>query len=463
MAKKYDVAVIGGGPGGYVTAIRCVQLGFKTVCIEKRSTLGGTCLNVGCIPSKALLDTTHKFQDAHHNFADIGIVAKSVVADVKKIQDRKKSVVEDLTKGIDYLFKKNKVDRIVGSACLNADKTITVNGESISASNIILATGSVPAPITGITIDEKDIVTSTGALEFDSVPKHMVVIGGGVIGLEMGSIWGRLGSQITVVEFADTIIPQMDKDIIKQFTTTLRKQKFKFKVKHKVTGVEKNKDGLTVKIEGRDTGKADTILCDKVLVAVGRIPYTEGLGLDTAGIKICKQGFIQVDSNFQTNVNGIFAIGDVIGGAMLAHKAEEEGIAVAEFLKGQSVHVNHANIPSVVYTHPEVASTGMTEQQVNKLGIDYTVGQFPFMANSRGRATGNTEGFVKVIAEKATDKVLGVHILGAEAGTIIHEAVIIIEYSGTSEDLFRCCHAHPTLNEALKEAVLSVHNRAIHA
>ncbi len=462
MSKQYEVAVIGGGPGGYVSAIRCAQLGFKTVCIEKRPTLGGTCLNVGCIPSKALLDTTHKFHDAKHNFAHMGIVADSVVADVAKMQDRKKSVVADLTKGIDFLLKKNKVDRIVASATLNADKTITAGDDTVVADNIILATGSVPTDIAGITIDEKDIVTSTGALEFSQVPKHMVVIGGGVIGLEMGSIWGRLGADITVVEFADTITPQMDKDIIKQFTTTLKKQKVKIKTKTKVVDITRNKSDVTVHIEGRDNGKAETLTCDKVLVAIGRIPYTKGLGLEAVGVRACERGFIQVDKNFQTNIPGIFAIGDVTGGAMLAHKAEEEGVAVAEFLKGHTVHINHNNIPSVIYTHPEVASTGMTEQQVQHAGIEYTVGQFPFMANSRGRSTGNTEGFVKIITEKTSDKILGVHIVGAEAGTMIHEAVIIIEYSGTAEDLFRCCHAHPTLSEALKEAALAVHKRAVH-
>ncbi len=464
MSKKYAVAVIGGGPGGYVTAIRCAQLGLKTVCIEKRKTLGGTCLNVGCIPSKALLDITHKFHDAQHKFADMGILADSVVVDVAKMQHRKKSVVADLTKGIDFLLKKNKVDRIVATATLNADKTITAGDEIVVADTIILATGSMPTQIPGIKVDEQNIVTSTGALEFTEVPEHMVVIGGGVIGLEMGSIWGRLGTNITIVEYADTIIPQMDKDVIKQFTTTLKKQKFKFKTKTKVTGVEKTDSGLSVQVEGRDNGNTDCITCDKVLVAVGRVPYTEGLGLDAVGVNVCTHGFIQVDKNFQTNIEGIFAIGDVIGGAMLAHKAEEEGGAVAEFLTGKTtVHVNHNNIPSVIYTHPEVAFTGLTEQQVKHSGIPYIVGQFPFMANSRGRATGNTEGFVKVIAEKSTDKVLGVHIVGADAGTMIHEAVIIMEYSGTAEDLFRCCHAHPTLNEALKEAALAVHKRAVHA
>lgn len=463
MSTHYDVAVIGGGPGGYVTAIRSAQLGLKTVCIEKRDTLGGTCLNVGCIPSKALLNATHKFHDAHHTFEKLGIVAKDVTIDVAKMQDNKNSVVTDLTKGIDYLLKKNKVTRVLGTAHINADTSITVGKENITASNIIIATGSAPTHIPNMDIDETDVVTSTGALEFTSIPKHLVVIGGGVIGLEIGSIWSRLGANVTVVEYADTITPHMDKDVIKTFTTTLKKQGFTFKVKTKVTGVEKSKGGLTVHTEGRDTKKTDTIACDKVLVAVGRVPYTDGLGLENVGVKVSERGFIQVDTHFKTNIDGIYAIGDVIGGAMLAHKAEEEGVAVAEHLAGKTAHVNHANIPSVIYTHPEVASTGQTEQQVKETDIAYTVGQFPFMANSRGRAIGETEGFVKIIAEKNTDKILGVHIVGPEAGNMIHEAVIIIEYNGTAEDLFRCCHAHPTLNEALKEAALAVHERAVHS
>ncbi|MGB1360950.1 MAG: dihydrolipoyl dehydrogenase [Alphaproteobacteria bacterium] len=461
--SEYDLVVIGAGPGGYVSAIRAAQLGMKVACVDKRETLGGTCLNVGCIPSKALLQSSYKYYDATKHFEEHGVIAGDVKADVAKMLERKNKVVEDLTKGIDFLFKKNNVEKITGSAELLGGGKISVDGNEISAKNILIATGSVPSSLPNLEIDEKTIVSSTGALDFDKVPEHMVIIGGGVIGLELGSVWSRLGADVTVVEFADNITPNMDADVVKQFSRSLKKQGFKIKTKTKVMAVEITKSGAVVKVEGRDNGKEDTIECDKVLVAVGRLPYTDNLGLDKAGVNVSDRGFIEVGENFKTSADNVYAIGDVIGGAMLAHKAEEEGVACVEAIAGQSAHINYNTIPSVVYTHPEVASVGKTEAEVEEAGIEYKTGQFAFMANSRGRAVGETEGFVKVITEKSSDKILGVHIVGAEAGTMIHEAVIVMEYSGTAEDLYRCCHAHPTLNEAVKEACLAVHDRAIHA
>ena len=459
----YDLAVIGGGPGGYVGAIRAAQLGMKVVCIEMRPTLGGTCLNVGCIPSKALLQSSHKYEDATKHFEMHGVIVDGVKADVSKMLERKNKVVSDLTKGIDFLFKKNGVERIEGKAELQGSGKISVNGETIEAKNILLATGSVPMDIPGIEVDEKTIVSSTGALDFDSVPEHLVIVGGGVIGLELGSVWSRLGAKVTVVEFADTIAPTLDADVIKQFSRSLKKQGFKFQTKTKVTGVEKTDTGAIVKTEPRDGGEEKIIECDKVLLCIGRKAYTHGLGLENAGVNVTDRGVIEIDDTFKTSANGIYAIGDVVVGPMLAHKAEEEAIACVEGLNGLPIHMDHNTIPSVVYTHPEVASVGKTEAELTALGTDFTSAQFPFMANSRGRAVGETEGFVKVLADKETDKLLGVHIVGADAGTIIHEAVIVMNYTGTAEDLFRCCHAHPTLNEAVKEACLAIHGRAIHA
>ena len=459
----YDLAIIGGGPGGYVGAIRGAQLGMKVVCIEMRSSLGGTCLNVGCIPSKALLQSSHKYEDATKHFETHGIIVDNVKADIAKMLDRKNKVVGDLTKGIDYLFKKNGIERIEGKAQLQGDGKILVNGEIIEAKNILLATGSVPMEIPNINADEETIVTSTGALDFTSVPEHLVIVGGGVIGLELGSVWARLGSKVTVVEFSDTIAPSLDADVIKQFSRSLKKQGFKFQTKTKVTAVEKTSTGAIVKTEPRDGGDEKIIECDKVLLCIGRKAYTDGLGLDNAGVKINERGIIEVDETFKTSANGVYAIGDVIPGPMLAHKAEEEAVACIEGLNGLPIHIDHNLIPGVVYTHPEVASVGQTEAQLIESGVQFTAAQFPFMANSRGRAVGETEGFVKVLAEKETDKLLGVHIIGADAGTIIHEAVVVMNYTGTAEDLLRCCHAHPTLNEAVKEACLAIHGRAIHA
>ena len=459
----YDLAIIGGGPGGYVGAIRGAQLGMKVICIEMRSSLGGTCLNVGCIPSKALLQSSHKYEDATKHFESHGIIVDGVKADIGKMLDRKNKVVSDLTKGIDFLFKKNGIERIEGKAQLQGDGKILVNGEMIEAKNILLATGSVPMEIPNISVDEDTIVTSTGALDFTSVPEHLVIVGGGVIGLELGSVWARLGSKVTVVEFSDTIAPSLDADVIKQFSRSLKKQGFKFQTKTKVTAVEKTSTGAIVKTEPRDGGDEKIIECDKVLLCIGRKAYTDGLGLDKAGVTINERGVIEVDATFKTSANGVYAIGDVIPGPMLAHKAEEEAVACIEGLNGLPVHIDHNLIPAVVYTHPEVASIGQTETQLVELGVQFTSAQFPFMANSRGRAVGETEGFVKILAEKETDKLLGVHIIGAEAGTIIHEAVVVMNYTGTAEDLLRCCHAHPTLNEAVKEACLAIHGRAIHA
>ena len=459
----YDLAIIGGGPGGYVGAIRGAQLGMKIVCIEMRSTLGGTCLNVGCIPSKALLQSSHKYEDATKHFESHGIITDTVKADIGKMLERKNKVVSDLTKGIDFLFKKNNVEHIEGKAELQGDGKILVNGETIEAKNILLATGSIPMEIPNISVDEDTIVTSTGALDFTSVPEHLVIVGGGVIGLELGSVWARLGAKVTVVEFSDTIAPSLDADVIKQFSRSLKKQGFKFQTKTKVTAVEKTSTGAIVKTEPRDGGDEKIIECDKVLLCIGRKAFTDGLGLEKAGVAVNERGIIEVDATFKTSADGVYAIGDVIPGPMLAHKAEEEAVACIEGLNGLPVHIDHNLIPGVVYTHPEVASVGQTEAQLVESGVEFTSAQFPFMANSRSRAVGETEGFVKVLAEKETDKLLGVHIIGTDAGTIIHEAVVVMNYTGTAEDLFRCCHAHPTLNEALKEACLAIHGRAIHA
>ncbi len=461
--SEYDLVIIGSGPGGYVSAIRAGQLGMKVACIDKRKTLGGTCLNVGCIPSKALLQSSYKFYDSQKHFAEHGIIAENVKADIGKMQERKNKVIGDLCKGIDFLFKKNNVEKITGIAKLLGDGKISTGDKEITAKNILIASGSIPSSLPNIEIDEKNIISSTGALELDSVPENLVVIGGGVIGLELGSVWSRLGSKVTIIEYADDIIPMMDNDIVKNFSRSMKKQGMQLKTKTKVVGVKATKKGATIELNGRDNDKSETIECDKVLIAVGRKPYTDELGLENVGISINKHGFIDVDKNFKTSADNIYAIGDVIGGAMLAHKAEEEGVACVEQLSGLNSHINYNAIPSVVYTHPEIASVGKTEQEIKQQNIEYSVGKFSFIANSRARAIGETDGLVKVITEKETDKILGVHIMGDQAGTIIHEAVIVMEYTGTSEDLFRCSHAHPTLNEAVKEACLDVHKRAIHS
>ena len=462
----FDLIVIGGGPGGYVAAIRAAQLGMTVACVEKRAALGGTCLNVGCIPSKALLQSSHHFEQAAHEFAAHGVKAVGVELDLPTMMGRKDKVVDDLTKGVAFLFKKNKVATVVGAGSIAAPGQVRVAGEDgeqiLAAKNILIATGSDVATLPGVTIDERRIVSSTGALALGRVPGHLVVVGGGVIGLELGSVWRRLGARVTVVEFLDQILPGMDGEICKQMQRTLKKQGMTLRLATKVTGAEAVSDGVSLVVEPRDGGNAETIDADVVLVAIGRIPYTDGLGLADAGVETDKRGFVTVDGKFQTTVPGIHAIGDVIGGAMLAHKAEDEGVAIAEILAGQAGHVNYGTIPGVVYTWPEVAAVGRTEEQLKEDGVAYTAGKFPFTANSRARCNADTDGFVKILADAATDRVLGVHIVGPQAGDLIQEAVLGMEFGASAEDIARTCHAHPGLSEAVKEAALAVAGRAIH-
>ncbi|MBZ6075833.1 dihydrolipoyl dehydrogenase [Microvirga puerhi] len=464
---SYDLVVIGTGPGGYVCAIRAAQLGLKTAVVEKRKTHGGTCLNVGCIPSKALLHASHMFEDARDHFAKLGIGINPPKLDLKQMQSFKQEGVDGNTKGVEFLLKKNKIDVFQGTARIAAAGQVEVTGEDgsnqlVQTKNIVIATGSDVARLPGIEIDEKTIVSSTGALELQSVPKRLVVIGAGVIGLELGSVWRRLGSEVTVVEYLDRILPGMDGDVAKNFQRILSKQGFQFKLGAKVTKAEKGAKGVTLTFEPAAGGNPEKIEADVVLVAIGRVPYTQGLGLDELGVQKDNRGRILTDAHFSTNVTGIYAIGDVIAGPMLAHKAEDEGVAVAEILAGKAGHVNYDVIPSVVYTFPEVASVGKTEEELKAAGIAYNVGKFPFTANGRAKVNHTTDGFVKVLADATTDKVLGVHIIGAEAGNLIHEAVIAMEFGGSSEDIARSCHAHPTLAEAVKEAALAVEKRAIH-
>ncbi|MDH5489986.1 MAG: dihydrolipoyl dehydrogenase, partial [Rhodospirillaceae bacterium] len=409
--NNFDVVIIGGGPGGYVAAIRAAQLGFNTACVEKRDTLGGTCLNVGCIPSKALLQSSHHYEMAEHEFASHGVDIKGLKLNLKTMMARKDSVVDDLTKGIAFLFKKNKISHFIGSGKISAPGVVEINSgkktETINAKNIVIATGSSSADLAGIDVDEKQIVTSTGALALGAVPKTMVVIGGGVIGLELGSVWRRLGAEVTVVEFLENILPGMDGEVVKQATRTFKKQGMKFKLATKVTSAKAGKGGVELTLEAAGGGSAEKMKADVVLVSVGRKPHTDGLGLENIGVATDKRGFISVDAHYQTSVPGIYAIGDVIGGAMLAHKAEEEGVACMEILAGQSAHVNYGAIPGVVYTHPEIAALGKTEEQLKADTIEYNVGKFPFSANSRARANADSEGFVKILADKNTDRVLG--------------------------------------------------------
>jgi len=461
MSEEFDVVIIGGGPGGYVAAIRAAQLGLKTACVEKRGTLGGTCLNVGCIPSKVLLESSEKYHDAQHEFVKHGIDAK-VSLNLKTMMARKNEVVGSFTKGIEGLFKKNKVTYLVGHGTITGKNEVSVEGKKFTTKNIIIATGSDVTPLPGITIDEKQIVSSTGALELSSVPKKMVVIGAGVIGLELGSVWSRLGAEITVIEYLDRITPGIDNEVAKQFQKLLEKQGFTFRLGKKCTGAKAGKSGVELTVEDAAGGNSETVKADIVLVAVGRRPYTQNLGLESVGVKLDNRGRIEVDSHLQTNVPGIYAIGDVIVGPMLAHKAEEEGVFVAEQISGQKPHVNYDAIPGVVYTWPEVATVGKTEEQLKEAGTDYKVGKFPFMANSRARGAGTPDGFVKILADAKTDQVYGVHIIGPHAGTMIAEAVLAMEFGASSEDIARTCHAHPTLNEALKEAALAVDGRAVH-
>jgi dihydrolipoamide dehydrogenase len=464
---QFDLVVIGGGPGGYVCAIRAAQLGLKTACVEKRGALGGTCLNVGCIPSKALLQSSHLYEEATHGFAAHGIKVDGAAVDLPTMMSRKSKVVTDLTKGVEFLFNKNKVAYIKGAARLLGGNKISVAangaaGQTIEAKNIVIATGSEVMPLPGVEIDEQQIVTSTGALALSKVPGHMVVVGGGYIGLEMGSVWRRLGAKVTVVEFLDRIVPGMDGEIAKQFQRILTKQGMTFRLGTKVTAAKKAKAGVTLTLEPAAGGKAETLDADVVLVAIGRRPYTNGLGLETAGVAIDNKGRITTDGHFRTNVPGIYAIGDVIAGPMLAHKAEEEGVAVAEILAGQAGHVNYETVPGIVYTWPEVATVGKSEEDLKAAGIAYKVGKFPFTANSRARCNADTDGFVKILADAKSDRVLGAHIVGPDAGALIHECVMAMEFGASAEDVARAFHGHPTLNEAVKEAALGVAGRAIH-
>ena len=467
MSETFDVVIIGGGPGGYVCAIRSAQLGFKTACIESRATLGGTCLNVGCIPSKSLLNLSENFIKAKKNFSSVGIEIGELTLNLSKMMKTKEKSVTVLTKGIEFLFKKNKVTHIKGQASFKSNNEIIVqekNSQKIyKANRIIISTGSEPTSLPGIKIDEKIIVSSTGALSFNKVPKELVIIGGGYIGLEMGSVWKRLGSNVTVIEFLDHIASGIDKDMSSEFLKILKKQEINFKLNSKVIGVSVIKDKAVVNYISNETSERKKIEADKVLVAVGRKPYTEGLNLKKVSVKSDNQGRIQVDNKFQTSVKNIYAIGDVIRGPMLAHKAEEEGIAVAEIIAGQSGHVNYNMIPMVIYTSPEVASVGKTEQQLIEENIKYKIGKFPFMANPRAKVINETEGFVKILAEEKTDKVLGVHIIGPHAGDMIAEMVLAMEFGASSEDIARTCHAHPTYSEAIKEAALAVDKRPIHS
>ena len=464
--SHFDLIVIGAGPGGYVAAIRAAQLGLKTACIDKRGNWGGTCLNVGCIPSKALLHSSEKFEEARDHLAEHGVKVGKVELDLKTLMARKDKVVDDLTKGIGFLFKKNKVTGITGAAKITKPGEVEVMDDggtkTYTAKNILIATGSEVAPLPGVEIDEDKIVSSTGALSLSKVPKHLVVVGGGYIGLEMGSVWRRLGSKVTVVEFLDAIVPNMDTEVGTALHKTLAKQGMEFRLGTKVTGAKTTKTQVTLIVEPAAGGDVEDIKCDVVLVSIGRIPFTEGLGLDHVGVEMDQRGVIQVDEHFKTSVDGIYAIGDVIPGAMLAHKAEEEGIACVEHLADQATHINYDAIPSVVYTWPEAASVGRTEEQLKEAGIDYSKGSFPFMANSRARANGDTEGFVKILADATTDEVLGVHIVGPDAGTLIAELALAMEFGASSEDVARTCHAHPTLNEAVKEAALGVEGSPIH-
>ena len=466
MSEKFQAVVIGGGPGGYVCAIRLAQLGIKTACVESRKTLGGTCLNIGCIPSKSLLNLSENFHKAKH-LANLGIEVSRVKLNLKKMMQNKDKVVTGLTKGIEFLFKKNKVTYYKGIASFKSTNEISIIDDKkkkilINSDKIIISTGSEPVSLPGVKFDEKIIVSSTGALSLSAVPKKMVVVGGGYIGLEMGSVWSRLGAEVHVVEFLDHIIPGMDKEISKEFKKILEKQGINFHLQTKVESIKKNNKGATVSTTSKD-GKKANFECDVVLISVGRKANINNLNLDVVGIALDDKKRIQTDKNFQTSIKNIYAIGDVIEGPMLAHKAEEEGIAVAEMIAGQSGHVNYDIIPGVVYTSPEVASIGKTEEQLKKINKKYKIGKFSFMANSRAKAINESEGFVKILADYTTDKVLGVHIIGSQAGEMIAEMAVAMEFGASSEDIARTCHAHPTFSEAVKEAALSVDKRPIHS
>ena len=466
MADTFDAVVIGGGPGGYNAAIRLGQLGLSVACIDSRGSFGGTCLNIGCIPSKALLHASERFHEAETDFAKLGIKAK-VELDLPAMMAQKTKVVGELTKGVEFLFKKNKVEGIVGEGRITAApsngsvgkidvKTPDGKTRSITAKHIIIATGSDVAPLPGVTVDEQQIVSSTGALALSSVPKKLLVVGAGVIGLELGSVWKRLGSEVTVVEFLDRVTPGIDLEVSKAFQRILTKQGFTFQLSTKVTGVEKNKTGLAVTVEPAAGGDKSVIECDVMLVAIGRVAYTAGLGLDAVGVTLDKRGRVVTDNHFRTNVAGIYAIGDCRDGPMLAHKAEEEAVACAEVIAGKAGHVNYDAIPSVVYTFPEVATVGKNEEELKAEGVAYKIGKFPFTANARAKTIMATDGFVKILADAKTDKVLGCAIIGPEAGNLIAEVVLAMEFGAASEDIARTCHSHPTLTEAVRQAAMGV-------
>ena len=466
VVGDFDLVVIGSGPGGYVCAIRAAQLGLRVACVDKRGSHGGTCLNIGCIPSKALLHASEVFTEASHA-GDMGIQLGKPKLDLPAMMTYKENGITGNTQGIDFLFKKNKVEALHGSALIVAPGQVEVSlldggTRTLNTKNIVIATGSESTPLQGVEVDEKLVVSSTGALEFDAVPKHLLIVGAGIIGLELGSVWARLGAEVTVVEYLDRITPGVDDEVSKQFQRILQKQGFKFLLGKKVTEVKPLKASVKVTIEpAQSEGEAETLSVDKVLVSIGRRPYTEGLGLESVGVQLDVAGRIETNG-FKTNVDGIYAIGDVITGPMLAHKAEDEGVAVAEMLAGKSGHVNYDVIPGVIYTAPEVAWVGLNEEELTQQGVDYRIGKFPFMANGRAKVNNTTDGFVKVLADTKTDRILGVHIVGPEAGNMIAEAAVAMEFGGSAEDLARTCHAHPTLTEAVKEAALAVEDRAIH-
>ena len=465
MPEKFNVVVIGGGPGGYVCAIRLAQLGFKTACIESRGSLGGTCLNVGCIPSKSLLNLSENFHKAK-NFANLGIETGQVKLNLEKMMKNKDKAVTVLTKGVEFLFKKNKVTYFKGIGSFNSPNQISIIDDKkkkiiLKTEKTIISTGSEPISLPSVKFDEKIILSSTGALFLKSVPKKMIIVGGGYIGLEMGSVWSRLGSEVHVIEFLDHITPGMDKEISKEFMKILKKQGINFHMQIKVESIKNNKTSAKVLLLDKD-GKKSELKCNVVLISVGRKANTKDLNLDSIGVLLDEKKRIKVNKNFETNVKNIYAIGDVIEGPMLAHKAEEEGIAVAELIAGQSAHVNYDVIPGVIYTSPEVATVGKTEEQLNSLGIKYKVGKFPFIANSRAKAINEPEGFVKILADEKTDKILGVHMIGPHVGEMIAEIAVAMEFGASSEDIARTCHAHPTFSEAVKEAALSIDKRTIH-
>ena len=466
MSEKFNVVVIGGGPGGYVCAIRLAQLGFKTACVESRGSLGGTCLNVGCIPSKNLLNLSENFHKAK-NFSNLGIETGQLKLNIEKMMKNKDKAVTVLTKGVEFLFKKNKVTYFKGTGSFKSTNQISIIDDQkketiLEAQKIIISTGSEPVSLPNVKFDEKIILSSTGALSLNSVPKKMIVVGGGYIGLEMGSVWSRLGSEVHVIEFLDHITPGMDKEISKEFMKILTKQGISFHMQTKVESIKNNKTSAKVFLMDKD-GKKKELECDVVLISVGRKPNTKNLKLDSVGVLLDEKKRIKVNKNFETNIKNIYAIGDVIAGPMLAHKAEEEGIAVAELISGQFGHVNYDVIPGVIYTSPEVATVGKTEEQLKSLGIKYKVGKFPFIANSRAKAINEPEGFVKILADEKTDKILGVHMIGPHVGEIIGEVAVAMEFGASSEDIARTCHAHPTFSEAVKEAALSIDKRAIHS